>query len=124
MEFWLLTLLIMGQNFISRMMKNYEPSHVLPGIGPDLQHATEPSDNPQQDQKSLRKFLAFAYDKNISTTLKIELGSSDVSSYYNKEASSSNYLQPSPSYSKIWLHCMQSAASRYLIPLNSLLNNY
>lgn len=98
-------------------MKTYEPLYVLPGIGPDLQHATEHGDNPQQDQKSVREFLASAYDKNISTTLKIELCSSDVSNYNNKEASTSNYLQQSPSYSKSLLYFSHNLVEEYnLLP--------
>ncbi|KAL1569262.1 ABC transporter G member 14 [Salvia divinorum] len=56
------------------------------GIGPDVQHDAENSDNPQQDPKFLREFLATSYDKNISTRLKSELCNSEISSYNNKEA--------------------------------------
>ncbi|KAK6129888.1 hypothetical protein DH2020_036359 [Rehmannia glutinosa] len=73
------------------------------GIGPDFQHATERSDNPQQDPKSVREFLISAYDKNISTRLKIELCSSDVSSYNYKEAPTRNDVK-SEKWCTTWWH--------------------
>lgn len=89
---------------------------VLPGIGPDHQHTAENSDNPQEDPKSVREFLANAYDKNISTRLKIELGSSDISSYNNKEMSISNYLQSFPSYSKSLLYTISKKLRCFNVP--------
>lgn len=65
--------------------------YVIPGIGPDFQHTTNHSDNPQQDPASVREFLISAYEKNISTRLKIELCSSDMSSYNYKEASARKF---------------------------------
>ncbi|CAA3031210.1 ABC transporter G family member 14 [Olea europaea subsp. europaea] len=57
------------------------------GIRPDSEHG----DSTQQDPKSVREFLISAYDKNISTRLKIELLSSDVNSYtYTKDTSTRN----------------------------------
>ncbi|KAG8375225.1 hypothetical protein BUALT_Bualt10G0078200 [Buddleja alternifolia] len=61
------------------------------GIAPDIQHASDHGENAQQDPVSIREFLISAYDKNISTRLKTELCSSDVSSYnYTKETSTRN----------------------------------
>ncbi|KAI3453904.1 hypothetical protein Pfo_010567 [Paulownia fortunei] len=73
------------------------------GIGPDFQHATDHSDNPQQDPISVREFLISAYDKNISTRLKIELCSSDVSSYNYKEAPTRNDVK-SEKWCTTWWH--------------------
>ncbi|KAL0327692.1 UNVERIFIED_CONTAM: ABC transporter G family member 14 [Sesamum angustifolium] len=73
------------------------------GIGPDFQHATDQSDSPQQDTTSVREFLISAYDKNISTRLKIELCSSDVGSYNYKEASTGNDVK-SEKWCTTWWH--------------------
>lgn len=72
----------------------------IPGIGPDSPHATtDHSDNSQKDPISVREILISAYDKNISTRLKTELCSSDVSGYnYTKETSISKFLSLRPSY--------------------------
>ncbi|KAK4490857.1 hypothetical protein RD792_001572 [Penstemon davidsonii] len=73
------------------------------GIGPD-QHAIDHSDNLQQDPISVRKLLVSAYDKNISTKLKIELCSSDVSSYnFTKETSTRNDVKLEK-WSTSWWH--------------------
>ncbi|KAK4486286.1 hypothetical protein RD792_008956 [Penstemon davidsonii] len=60
------------------------------GIGPE-QHATDYSDNTQQDPTTVREFLISSYDRNISTRLEAELYSLEVSSYnYTKETSTRN----------------------------------
>lgn len=68
-----------------------------PGIGPDLQHSNEQSDNIQADPTYVKELLISSYDKNISTRLKTELFSSDVSSY--------NYAKDSPEkWCNSWWH--------------------
>ncbi|PIN12552.1 Transporter, ABC superfamily (Breast cancer resistance protein) [Handroanthus impetiginosus] len=73
------------------------------GIGPDFQHVTDHNDSPQQDPIALRKLLISAYDENISTRLKIELCSSDVSGYNYKEAST-RYDVKSEQWCTTWWH--------------------
>ncbi|KAL7159756.1 hypothetical protein ABFS83_01G049200 [Erythranthe nasuta] len=77
------------------------------GIGPDSHQGTTDSnidDNVQQDPVSVREFLVSAYDKNISTRLKTELCSSDVSSYsYTKESSTRNDAK-SRKWCTTWWH--------------------
>ncbi|KAI3468516.1 hypothetical protein Pfo_025179 [Paulownia fortunei] len=73
------------------------------GIGPDFQHAADHSDNIQPDT-SMRELLISAYDKNISTRLKTELCTSDVSSYnYTKETSIRNDVK-SQKWCTTWWH--------------------
>ncbi|BBG94733.1 ATP-binding cassette 14 [Prunus dulcis] len=43
------------------------------GIAPDSRHASEQRENMEQDQKTVRKALISAYDKNICAKLKAEL---------------------------------------------------
>ncbi|GER56220.1 ABC transporter family protein [Striga asiatica] len=50
------------------------------GIGPDYEHGTDHNEN-VQDVTSVRETLISAYDKNISTRLKNELCSSDVTGH-------------------------------------------
>lgn len=58
------------------------------GIGPDPKHAFEQGESAEQEQKLVREALISAYDKNISTRLKAELCSVDISNYgYSKDAS-------------------------------------
>lgn len=64
------------------------------GIGPDSKHAIEQGDNTEQEKKAVREALISAYDKNISTTLKTELCSSDTNSYsYAKDVSTRNSVK-------------------------------
>lgn len=58
------------------------------GIGPDFQQTIDHGDCTKQDPTSVRELLISAYDKNISTRLKTELFSSDVSSYNNTKETS------------------------------------
>nr|GMC47787.1 ABC transporter G family member 14 [Ipomoea batatas] len=51
------------------------------GIAPDSRHEIEQCNNMEQDQQSIREILLSAYDKNISTRIKIELCSSDANDY-------------------------------------------
>ncbi|XP_073055495.1 ABC transporter G family member 14-like [Primulina eburnea] len=74
------------------------------GIGPDFQHATGHSDNMQQDPNHVRESLISAYDKNISTRLKMELGSSEVSiDSCKKETSKRSYIS-SGKWCTTWWH--------------------
>ncbi|KAL8536563.1 hypothetical protein ACS0TY_011954 [Phlomoides rotata] len=71
------------------------------GIGPDF---SEHSDSIQQDPTSVKEFLISSYDKNISTRLKTELFTSDVSSYnYAKDASMRNAMK-SQKWCNSWWH--------------------
>lgn len=81
------------------------------GIKPDCEHTIEQPDATEQERKSVRDALISAYDKNISTRLKVELCSLDVNTYnFTKEAStskptffslsSSNQINKSIKYSK------------------------
>ncbi|XP_057799017.1 ABC transporter G family member 14 [Salvia miltiorrhiza] len=73
------------------------------GIGPDFQHAAEHSNCTQQDPTSVRELLISAYDKNISTRLKTELFSSDVSSYNNTKETSIRNVK-SQKWCTTWWH--------------------
>ncbi|CAL8995433.1 unnamed protein product [Prunus brigantina] len=60
------------------------------GIAPDSKHASEQRENMEQDQKTVRKALISAYDKNICPKLKAELCAGlEVNNYnnYMKDAS-------------------------------------
>ncbi|KAH6804453.1 ATP-binding cassette 14 [Perilla frutescens var. frutescens] len=67
------------------------------GIGPDH------SDCTQQDPTSVRELLISSYDKNISTRLKTELFSSDVSSYNNTKETSTRNVK-SQKWCTTWWH--------------------
>ncbi|XP_051129326.1 ABC transporter G family member 14-like isoform X2 [Andrographis paniculata] len=56
------------------------------GIGPE--QGVENGDSPQKDPSDVRATLMSAYDKKISTRLKIELCSSDLGSFNYKETTS------------------------------------
>ncbi|XP_042037605.1 ABC transporter G family member 14-like [Salvia splendens] len=73
------------------------------GIGPDFQHATEHNNCTQQDPTSLRELLISTYDKNISTRLKTELFSSEVSSYNNTKETSIRNVK-SQKWCTTWWH--------------------
>lgn len=68
------------------------------GIGPDFEHSTEQRGDTDQEKNAVRDILISAYDKNISTGLKAELCSSEVSNYNcTKDASMSKFPFFSPS---------------------------
>ncbi|KAK6158538.1 hypothetical protein DH2020_005852 [Rehmannia glutinosa] len=73
------------------------------GIGPDFQHGIiTNSDNIQQDTISVRETLISAYDKNISTRLKNELCSSDVSIHNHTKETSIRYDVKSEKWCTTW----------------------
>lgn len=65
----------------------------IAGIAPESEHATEPKDNMEKEQKMVWEALISAYDKNIAARLKAELCSLDANNYnYTKDASASKSL--------------------------------
>ncbi|KAM0059640.1 putative ABC transporter, AAA+ ATPase domain, ABC-2 type transporter [Helianthus debilis subsp. tardiflorus] len=66
------------------------------GIAPDAMQEHEQGETTEQEQKLVRQKLKTAYETNISTRLKADLCSVDVSNHINhaKEASTRTHVQP------------------------------
>lgn len=61
------------------------------GISPDFRNS-EQSEETEEERKSVKETLLSAYEKNISTKLKLELCNSDVNGYnFAKDLNSKNY---------------------------------
>ncbi|KAE8715950.1 ABC transporter G family member 14 [Hibiscus syriacus] len=56
------------------------------GIGPDFAHSVEQVDSTEQEQKSVKDALVYAYEKNISARLKVEFCNSDGMTNQNSGA--------------------------------------
>lgn len=74
------------------------------GIGPDSMHVMEQVDNLEQERKSVRQALISAYDKNISTRLKVELCSLDASNYNHTKDASTRRNAMSEQWCTTWWH--------------------
>ncbi|XP_061338065.1 ABC transporter G family member 14-like [Gastrolobium bilobum] len=65
------------------------------GIAQENMHATEQSENQEQERKLVREALISAYDMNIATKLKAELCSLEVNNHNTtKDATAKNHIKP------------------------------
>ncbi|XP_062118160.1 ABC transporter G family member 14 [Humulus lupulus] len=78
------------------------------GIAPDSKHATEHSENMEQEKKRVKEALISAYDKNISISLKAQLiCGSDNNTTYTKDNASAKYKNnkmPADQWYTSWWH--------------------
>lgn len=75
----------------------------MTGIAPDAMHEYEQGENTEKEKKLVRKQLITFYETHISTILKAELCSVDISSHNNtKEASTSKFYETSTVIANRW----------------------
>ncbi|XP_057963780.1 ABC transporter G family member 14 [Malania oleifera] len=73
------------------------------GISPDSKNGvTNQNESTEEEQKSVKKALMSAYEKNISTRLKAELCSSDVISSYNNCSTKDAYARIEGQWGEQW----------------------
>ncbi|KAI3728011.1 hypothetical protein L6452_16636 [Arctium lappa] len=74
------------------------------GIGPDSMHEYDQGENTEQERKLVRQQLVTSYETNISTRMKADLCSLDVSNHnHAKEALTRNHVQ-SEQWCTSWWH--------------------
>ncbi|GAB2235514.1 hypothetical protein Droror1_Dr00025939 [Drosera rotundifolia] len=74
------------------------------GIGPDSKHGTELCESTEQEKKLFRETLISAFDKNISTILKVELYSLDVTAYHCKRDAPARSEMKPEQWCTSWWH--------------------